>query len=128
MALRKDLRMLVVDDMSVSRQILMQMLETIGIASVMTASDAQSAIASLVMQPADIVIVDLNMPSMDGLEMLSYLRGDRRWAQIGFILTSGDDTNEKIDMAWGAGMDRFLPKPFDINRLIACLEAVTGRV
>ncbi|MEE9427737.1 MAG: response regulator [Paracoccaceae bacterium] len=128
MALRKDLRILVVDDMSVSRQILVQMLETIGIASVLTEIDGFSALASLVSQPADVVIADLNMPGMDGLELLFQLRQDRRFSKIGFVMTSGDESNEKIDIAWQNGLDRFLSKPFDINRLIACLETVTGRV
>jgi len=128
MALRKDLRILVVDDMTVSRQILVQMLEVIGIATVQTASDGYNAIASLNQEPADLIIADLNMPGMDGLELLCHLRDDRRHFKIGFVMTSGDDTNEKIDIAWKKGIHRFLPKPFDIQRLIACLESVTGRV
>lgn len=128
MALRRDIRILVVDDMSVSRHILLQMLETIGINSVQTEPDARSAIANLAIEPADLVIADLNMPGMDGLELLIHLREDRRHSGIGFVMTSGDDANEKIDTAWTQGMDRFLEKPFDINKLIACLEAVAGRV
>ncbi len=128
MALRKDLRVLVVDDMSVSRQILLQMLEQIGVATVDTAPSAQNALASLSEYPADVVIVDLHMPDMDGLELLRRVRSDRRNSKIGFVMTSGDDSNEKIAEAWHDGLDRFLPKPFDMQRLIACLESIAGRI
>lgn len=128
MALRKDLRILVVDDMSVSRQILLQMLEQIGITTVRTASSGGEAVISLAAQPADLVIADLHMPDMDGVDLLHRLRSDRRCGRIGFILASGDETNERIDTAWRYGMNRFLSKPFDINRLVACLESVAGRV
>lgn len=128
MALRKDLRVLVVDDMSVSRQILLQMLEQIGVAWVDTAPGGQRALASLRERRADVIIADLHMPDMDGLELLRRLRGDSRNHKIGFVMTSGDDTNEKITEAWHDGLDRFLPKPFDLQRLIACLESIAGRI
>ncbi len=128
MALRKDLRVLVVDDMPVSRQILLQMLEQIGVATVDTAPSGQNALASLSDYPADVVIADLHMPDMDGLELLRRLRSDRRNNKIGFVMTSGDDSNEKIAEAWHDGLDRFLPKPFDMQRLIVCLESIAGRI
>ena len=128
MALRKNLRVLVVDDMSVSRQILLQMLEQIGVATVNTAPSGPAALTSLTQKPADVVIADLHMPEMDGLELLRHLRNDRRSCKIGFVMTSGDDSNEKITEAWQDGLDRFLPKPFDKQRLIACLESISGRI
>ena len=128
MVLRKNLRVLVVDDMSVSRQILLQMLEQIGVATVNTAPSGPAALTSLTQKPADVVIADLHMPEMDGLELLRHLRNDRRSCKIGFVMTSGDDSNEKITEAWQDGLDRFLPKPFDKQRLIACLESISGRI
>ena len=60
--------------------------------------------------------------------MLRRLRSDRRNNKIGFVMTSGDDSNEKITEAWHEGLDRFLPKPFDMQRLIACLESIAGSI
>ncbi len=128
MALRRDLRILVVDDMAISRQLMVQMLEQIGIGSVSTASDGGQALSALRDNPADLVICDLNMPGMDGLALLRRLRADRRFCRIGFILTSGEDGSERIAEAWHAGLDRFLPKPFDMQRLVVCLEALSGRI
>jgi two-component system chemotaxis response regulator CheY len=128
MALRRDLRILVVDDMAISRQLMVQMLERIGIGSVTTANSGAQALTLLNGQPADLVICDLDMPGMDGLALLRRLRDDRRFCRISFILTGVDDGSERIAEAWHAGMDRFLPKPFDMHRLVVCLEALSGRI
>ena len=128
MALRKEIRVLVVDDMTVSRQLLLQMLEAIGIRNVRSASDGISALQELRREPADLVIADLEMPGLDGLELLRQLREDRRLFRVGFVMTSGHETDPRIDEAWRCGMNRFLPKPFDIHRLVRCLEGVAGRV
>ncbi len=119
---------MVVDDMSVSRQLLMQMLEAIGITHVRSARSVDDACRSLARQPADLIIADLDMPGRDGLDLLRWLRADRRHCRAGFVLASGHDADPRIEDAWACGMNRFLAKPFEIKRFIKCLEAVSGRV
>lgn len=128
MALRKDLRVLVVDDTAVSRQVLLQMLEALGVADARATSGGSMAIASMAQFPADVVIADLNMPEMDGLELLKHMRGDRRSSDVRFILASGDETDKRIDEAWTHGMDRFLSKPFNNQNFVHCIESVAGRI
>ena len=128
MALRKDLRLLVVDDMAVSRQLLAQILEQLGLVDVRTAQNGQEALMRLDQHPADIVIADLNMPGMDGIELLHRIRSDRRSHATRFVLSSGNDADPRIDEARMNGMDRFLSKPFNSDRLIRVLEAVSGRL
>lgn len=128
MALRRNIEVLVADDMAVSRQVLVQMLEQLGVETVRTASSGADALHSLDQQPADILIADLHMPGLDGLQLLQKIRNHRRHCQMGFILASGDDDNGKIADAWHQGLDRFLPKPFEMQRLVQCLEAVAGRI
>lgn len=128
MALRKDLRVMVVDDMSVSRQLLQQMLEHIGISDVRLAPNAQVALNDLGRHPADIVISDQNMPGTSGLDFLKELRQTDRTRDVRFIMTSGTDSGNWIDEAQAYRMDRFLPKPFDMGRLVRCLESIAGRI
>jgi CheY-like chemotaxis protein len=128
MALRKNLRILVVDDTSVSRQVLSQMLEHIGVHAVRSANSAQDALNDLNRVPADLVIADLHMPGFGGLELLKHIRQDRRTAEVRFVMTSGDDGMDWVDEARELGMDRFLPKPFDANRLVSCVESIAGRI
>jgi two-component system chemotaxis response regulator CheY len=128
MALRKDLRLLIVDDMAVSRQILTQILEQLGLVDVRSAHSGHEALERLAQHPADIVIADLNMPEMDGIKLLQQVRSDRRCHATRFVLASGNDADPRIDEARMNGMDRFLPKPFCADRLIRVLESVSGRL
>ena len=128
MALRKDLSVLVVDDMTVSRQILLQLLEHMGVQKVQSAAGGVDAMLSLERRPADVVLCDMNMPDMTGLQLLQHLRADAQHNRIGFVMTSGEDTGEMIQEAWHHGMDQFLPKPFEMDSLITCLEGVAGRI
>ena len=128
MALRKDLRLLIVDDMAISRQVLTQLLEQLGLVDVRTAQSGQEALSRLDQHPADIVLADLHMPGMDGIELLHRVRADRRSFAARFVLCSANDADPRIDEARMCGMDRFLPKPFTADRLIRVLEAVSGRL
>lgn len=128
MALRRDLRLVIVDDMAVSRQVLVQLLEQLGLVDVRAAQSGEDALTLLDQHPADILIVDLNMPGMDGLAMLRHVRADRRCHDLRFILCSGADTDARIEDARLAGLDAFLMKPFCTDRLIRALESVSGRL
>jgi len=119
---------LVVDDMTVSRQILLQLLEHMGVQKVQSAAGGVDAMLSLERRPADVVLCDMNMPDMTGLQLLQHLRADAQHHRIGFVMTSGEDTGEMIQEAWHHGMDQFLPKPFEMDSLITCLEGVAGRI
>jgi two-component system chemotaxis response regulator CheY len=128
MALRRNLRILVVDDMSVSRHVLQQMLEALGINQVRVASSAAQALETLKQVPIDLVFADINMPGINGVEFLKRLRSEEKTCRIRFVLISGDDTSDAIAEAWRLGIDKFLPKPFNINSLTNCVEAISGRI
>ncbi len=128
MALRTNLRVLVVDDMSISRQILTQMLDRLGMQRVETARTGQEALDMLACSLADLVIADLNMPGMDGVELLRSLRRSDRTRHARFVLTSGDCGSARIDVARGLGMDAMLVKPFRLDVLLRCVEDAAGRI
>ena len=128
MALRTDLRVLVVDDMSVSRQVLGQMLDQIGIRQVITCASAEEALAALAKKPIDLVISDLNMPGMDGIELLKAMRGISKCRATPFILTSALDSSPRFAEARANGMRSLLIKPFQIDLLLHCVEHAFGRI
>lgn len=119
-------RVLVVDDMSTSRQILVMLLEKTGITDVRTARDARLALADMRSHPPDIVIADLNMPGMNGYDFLRQVRADPKMQHVPFVLTSGDEGNPLIRRARDKGADQFLAKPFraaDLHAAIAMCQA-----
>lgn len=128
MALRDQLRIMVVDDMSTSRGLIMQALDAMGIRQVAYAVDGQGALAALAKSPVHLVISDFNMPGMDGLQLLQALRNEPRTRGIGFILITGRADKEIIDVGRKLGMNNYLRKPFAPQDLRACIEAVVGRL
>lgn len=89
MGLKDTLRIMVVDDMSVSRGLLVQSLEEMGLWKNETEASGPAALARLTARPCHLVLCDYNMPGMDGLGLLHALRSHRATQGIGFILVTG---------------------------------------
>ncbi|MDQ7070676.1 MAG: response regulator [Rhodobacterales bacterium] len=128
MALRDQLRVMVVDDMSTSRGLITQALDAFGITNVASTADGASAVHSMQNNPVHLVISDYNMPNMDGLQLLHHLRSHPKTKGVGFILITGRAEKSIIDHGKQLGMNNFLKKPFEPNDLRACIEAVVGRL
>lgn len=128
MALRDQLHVMVVDDMSTSRGLLLQALDAFGIRHVQHASDGPTALQALATKPAHLVISDYNMPGMDGLHLLHALRQHPQLGRIGFILITGKAERSMIETGQKLGMNNFIRKPFEPKDLLSCIEAVVGRL
>lgn len=128
MALRDQIRVIVVDDMSTSRGLITQALDSFGIRNVSTAADGPTALQSITQSPVHLVISDYNMPGMDGLHLLHALRQSPRTKGAGFILITGRADQAIIDKGRQLGMNNFLKKPFTPPELQNCIEAVVGRL
>lgn len=128
MALRDQIRVIVVDDMSTSRGLITQTLESLGIRNVATATGGPTALQSIMQSPVHLVISDYNMPGMDGLQLLHALRQTPHTKGAGFILITGRADQEIIDKGQKLGMNNFLKKPFTPPELQSCIEAVVGRL
>ena len=128
MALREQIRILVVDDMSTSRGLITQALDVMGIRQVGSASNGPGALQALGQSPVHLVISDYNMPGLDGLQLLHALRRHPKTKSVGFILITGRFDHEIIETGRRLGMNNFLKKPFTPHELQACIEAVVGRL
>lgn len=128
MSLRTKLRILVVDDMAVSRGLLIQALEHLRIENYKHVGNGEEAVQLLQHTPFHLVISDYNMPVMDGLELLRVIRGTQATAKLGFIMVTGSVDNRLIQQGAALGMNNFLRKPFDPAGLKNCIEQVFGRL
>jgi len=128
MSLKDRLKILVVDDMSTSRGLIVQSLESIGITQIQLAANGPEAMRTLAQRPAHLVISDYNMPDMTGIDLLKQLRGCATTQAIGFILITGRADQSIVEQGKSWGMNNFLRKPFGTQELKSCLEAVTGRL
>lgn len=127
MSVKEKLHVMVVDDMSTSRGLIVQALEAMGIKNVHHAADGNEALQKIAKRPVHLVLSDFNMPGMDGLTLLRSLRAATPTKGVGFILITGRADKEIIDRGKVLGMNNFIKKPFAHPELKACLEAVIGR-
>ena len=128
MALRDSLRIMVVDDMSTSRGLIIMALESIGLVNIDYSKDGAEAYRNLATKPVHLVISDFNMPNMDGLQLLASLRGNAPTKGIGFILVTGSADADLINRGRALGMNNFIKKPFTAQSMQASMEAVVGRL
>lgn len=128
MSLKDSLRVMVVDDMGVSRGLLIQAIEEIGIWKNQAENDGRAALAKLVADPVHLVLSDYNMPGMDGLELLKALRQNRSTARVGFILVTGNPTPDIVSKGKALGLNNLIKKPFTTAALKQCIESVVGRL
>ena len=73
-------------------------------------------------QPPDLIISDLTMPMMDGLELLQAVRQNPHWENIRFIIMSANPQDERLKSQVASGLHGILPKPFsleELNRLLS---------
>jgi len=117
-------RVLVVDDDRVIQQLLEVNLELEGYDVVATASDGREALEKIAELKPDIVILDIMMPKMDGLEVCRHLKADPDLANIPVILLSARAQDMDIREGLDIGANAYLTKPFDPVELLE----VVGRL
>jgi two-component system KDP operon response regulator KdpE len=91
---------------------------------VVTADDGTSALKAASDQHPDLVVLDLGLPDLDGVEVIRGLRG---WTAVPIVVLSGrTGSRDKVD-ALDAGADDYVTKPFSIDELLARIRAITRR-
>ena len=123
------LRVLIADDNAHMRGILLAMLKSIEVTDVFEAQDGKHAFQGLKRWPADLAIVDFNMQPVDGVAFTRLVRQSEQSPNIylPIIMLTGHSEESRVESARDAGVDEFLVKPVNVNRLIARLNAVVYR-
>ena len=112
------LSVLVVDDMPGIRRMLKQMLMLLGVKGrIGEASDGLEAWEILRDIPYDVVICDINMPRMNGLELLRSMRANPRYETTPFLMITGEVSEEVVAVAAESEVDSYLLKPFQAAAL-----------
>ena len=122
------LKVMVADDTSVSRMLLVDGLNEIGIKNTVLAADGEQALQLMMSAPCHIVFSDMNMPKLNGLQLLKALRAFGPTRQCCFILVTGKGDRAMIEEGKKYGLNNFLAKPFTTATLKAAIEAVVGKL
>lgn len=105
-------RILIVDDFSTMRRIVRNLLKEIGYTHTDEAEDGAAALAMLRGGGFDFVVSDLNMPNMDGFELLREMRQDAQLKALPVLVVSAEAKKEDIVNAAQAGASGYIVKPF----------------
>ena len=107
---------LVVDDSATVRKFVSASLTMQGF-NVIAACDGMDALEKLPSCTFDLVITDLNMPNMDGFELIRSLRGNPQYAAVPIIILSSLTDSASIEIGRALGVNSYLMKPFSLEKI-----------
>jgi two-component system chemotaxis response regulator CheY len=112
--LMRGIRALIVDDSSVMRKIVERSLRQAGIElkQVVEAGNGAEALAALVLNPVDLILCDINMPVMDGLEFVKLLAGVENAKGVPVVMITTEGSESHVVQALSCGARGYIRKPF----------------
>lgn len=116
-------RIMTIDDSKTMRDMLMLTLVEAGY-DVLQAVDGKDGLEKLATERVDVVITDINMPKMDGYEVVRRLRDDPAYRSTPILVLTTESETEKRDIARKAGATGWMVKPFDPDRLVEAVRRV----
>jgi len=120
-----NLRILVADDNIINQAVARAILESVG-AIVVAAGDGREALDRIRGEAFDVVLMDIHMPKMDGVEALQHIRADRALAQLAVIALTADAMAGVERELLAAGFDDVAPKPINPAQLVAKIMALAA--
>lgn len=122
--MKNDKKILVVDDSSLMRNFAKNSLEILKFNNITEAGDGAEALTKLKKEKFDLILSDLHMPNMDGLELLRAVRNDSHLKEIPFIIMTLDEKKDRLIEAVKEGLDDYLMKPVTAGALEIKLKKV----
>lgn len=118
-------RVLVVDDEPNIVMSLRFLMEREGF-QVEVTSTGQAAVAALDRQPADLVLLDIMMPELDGFEVCQRIRGNPAWRATKIVMLTAKGRDVERDKGLALGADAYVTKPFSTRDLVAKVKQMLG--
>ena len=126
--MKKDIKILVVDDFSTMRRIIKNLLRDLGFTNVEEADDGKTALPILQQGHIEFLITDWNMPGMTGIDLLKLVRADPSLAQIPVLMVTAEAKREQIIAAAQAGVNGYVVKPFTAAVLKEKIDKIFERI
>ena len=113
------LDVLIVDDSAAIRKILQRVLvqADVLLGNVYEANDGKEALEKLKIGKVGLILSDINMPNMDGLEMLSKIRAQQEWQNLPIIMITTEGSQNKVLQALQLGANGYVRKPFTAEQI-----------
>ena len=113
-------KILIVDDTEMNRMLLAAMLKNLGYGIVKEGEDGFAALHAIKHEPFDLVLLDVQMPGMDGFDVATQLRQET--GQIPYLVAVTGNVDQESQDQYRQVMDDFLPKPFTIAMLCSVIK------
>ena len=93
---------------------------------VRTVGDGEAALEALAQAPADLVLLDINLPGISGYEVCQEIRANPRWAGIKVVMLTAMGREMEREKGVAMGADDYITKPFSTRDLVAKIEQILG--
>lgn len=128
MTVASDMKFLIVDDFSTMRRIIRNLLKEIGYTNADEAEDGTAALTKLKGGNFDFVVSDINMPNMNGFELLTSIREDAELKHLPVLMVTAEARKEDIVTAAQAGASGYIVKPFTKATLEEKLQKILQKL
>ena len=118
---------LVVEDSPTMRQLIGFAMKRIAGSKVIEATDGVDALKKLSSEKIDLILADINMPVMDGLKLVSLVRGNPIYKDIPIIIITTEGAEEDKKRALAIGANAYLPKPIQTQELIKLVNGFISK-
>lgn len=132
MALKADMKIIVVDDMATMRKIIKNMLTQIGFTNIQEADDGATAWPLISQakengEPFEFILSDWNMPQLSGLDLLKKIRSTPGLEKTPFLMITAESEQGNVVVAVKAGVSNFIVKPFSAQVLKEKIDKIFNK-
>lgn len=117
---------LIVEDSSTTRALIRAVIEDIGDFETVEAGSGFEALKMLPLQEYSLVITDINMPDINGLELINFIRNNPRYSQLPIIIVSTEKSEEDKKRGMALGATAYVTKPFKSSELQEIIKKTIG--
>lgn len=117
-------RILIVEDSPTMRQLLVFALKRMKGVDIVEAQDGMDGLRKVTSDHFDLAFVDINMPVMDGLKLISLIRGEQNLADMPICVITTEGAKEDRERAIGLGANEYLTKPIQANKVLGVAKAL----
>ncbi|MBI3592481.1 MAG: response regulator [Nitrospirae bacterium] len=121
------MKLLVVDDDKTTRKLLSLYLKGKGY-EIVTAENGLDAMEKLGTENINLVVTDMNMPYMDGIELTKTLRADPAWTRVPIIMVTTEADDDEKKKALEAGVDDYLVKPTNADQISDSIKRILKKI
>ena len=117
-------RILIVEDSPTMRQLLVFALKRMKDVDIVEAQDGMDGLRKVTSDHFDLAFVDINMPVMDGLKLISLIRGEQELGSMPICVITTEGAKEDRERALGLGANEYLTKPIQAHKVLAMAKSL----